>query len=63
MTPRAWARRLGPMPYVVAALAVLTLVALGVAGLTGRFRAASCCAPADPRRDARMRGAFEDDAR
>ena len=49
------------MPYVLAALAVLALVALGVAGLTGRLRAASCCVPADPRRDARMRGAFEDD--
>ena len=51
------------MPYVLAALVVLALLALGVAGLTGRLRAASCCALADPRRDARMRGAFKDDAR
>ena len=51
------------MLYVLAAFAVLALLALAVAGLTGRLRATSCCAPADPRRDARMRGAFEEDSR
>ena len=51
------------MLYVLAAVAVLALLALAVGGLTGRLQAASCCSLADPRRDARMRGAFEDDAR
>ena len=51
------------MLFVLATVALLALLALGVAGLTGRLRAASCCVLADPRRDARMRGAFEDDAR
>lgn len=46
---------------LVAFLSVLTLLAYG--GLTGRIRASSgCCAPADPRKDLRMRAAFDDEA-
>ena len=46
---------------VIVALVALPVLALAVAALTGRVRLQSCCAPADPRRDLRMRGAFEDE--
>jgi hypothetical protein len=48
------------MAYVAALLVVAFLVLLVVGRLTGRVRTGSCCAPADARRDLRMRGAFED---
>ena len=49
---------------MIYAVICVTLV-LGLlvwATLTRRVRLESCCAPADPRRDLRMRAAFEDDA-
>ncbi len=42
-----------------AVLAVLVAL-LAVGALTGRVRARSCCAIADPERDLRMRSAFTD---
>jgi len=49
------------LPFVFGVPAVVFLVLLVYGGLTGRVRLTSCCAVADPRRDLRMRGAFEDD--
>ena len=49
-----------PMQYVFGVPAVVFLVVLVYGGLTGRVRLTSCCAVADPRKDLRMRGAFED---
>ena len=48
------------MAYVAAGLVVAFLALLVVGGLTGRVRTRSCCAPAEARRDLRMRDAFED---
>ncbi len=50
------------MRYVVAALVILPLAALVWASVTRRVRLQSCCSPADPAKDLRMRAAFEDDA-
>ena len=50
------------MAYVAAGLVVAVLALLVVGAVTGRVRTRSCCAPADPSRDLRMRGAFEDEA-
>ncbi|WP_157439478.1 hypothetical protein [Aeromicrobium sp. Root344] len=47
------------MPYVIGALAVGFLALLIVGALTGRVRMSACCTVADPRRDLRMRGAYE----
>lgn len=47
--------------YAVAAVLVAFVVALIVAAVTGRVRLGGCCSPADPRRDLRMRAAFEDE--
>jgi hypothetical protein len=41
-------------------IAALTLL-LVVGALLGRVQAKSCCAVADPRRDLRMRAAYDDD--
>lgn len=49
------------MAYVVGIPVLVFLVALVYGGLTGRVRMTSCCSIADPRRDLRMRAAFEDD--
>ncbi len=49
------------MAYVFGIPALVLLVALVYGGLTGRVRLTSCCAVADPRRDLRMRGAFDED--
>lgn len=49
------------MEIVTALLVALPVVALVHGALTGRLRLTSCCAAADPARDLRMRGAFEDD--
>ncbi|MFN0283352.1 MAG: hypothetical protein ACKVZ6_15435 [Kineosporiaceae bacterium] len=47
---------------LVAAPVVLFLVGLVVGAATGRIRAGrACCAVADPRRDLRMRAAFDDE--
>jgi hypothetical protein len=51
----------GNVQYALAGLVALFLLALAVGAVTGRIRATSCCAPSDPRRDLRMRGAFEDE--
>lgn len=49
------------MTYLLGIPIVLCLGALIYGGLTGRIRmSSSCCAPADPRRDLRMRSAFPD---
>jgi hypothetical protein len=45
------------MTYVIGGLVLAATLALAVGALTGRVRARSCCAVADPRRDLRMRGA------
>ena len=50
------------MAYVFGIPALVLLVVLVYGGLTGRVRLTSCRAVADPRRDLRMRPAFEDDA-
>jgi hypothetical protein len=49
------------MEYVVGIPVLVFLLVVGYGGITGRVRLTSCCAVADPRRDLRMRGAFEDD--
>ena len=49
------------MEYVFGIPALVFLVLLVYGGLTGRVRLSSCCAVADPRRDLRMQGAFDDD--
>jgi len=51
------------MAYVFGVPTVLFLVVLVYGGITGRIRLTSCCAVADPRRDLRMRAAFDDEAR
>jgi len=47
--------------YVVAVLVVLPVLALVAGALLGRVTLQSCCAPADPRCDLRMRAAFDED--
>jgi hypothetical protein len=47
--------------YVIGSVLVLFVLALVAGALTGRVKANSCCAVADPRRDLRMRDAFQDD--
>jgi hypothetical protein len=49
------------MAYVFGVPVLLFLLTLAYGGLTGRVRLTSCCAVADPRRDLRMRAAFEDE--
>ncbi len=48
------------MAYVFGVPALIFLVVVVVGGLTGRIRLTSCCTVADPRRDLRMRAAYED---
>jgi len=48
------------MVYVLGVLVVAFVVLVVVGSVTGRIKIKSCCA-ADPRRDLRMRGAFEDE--
>jgi hypothetical protein len=47
--------------YVIGIPVLVFLVALVYGGLTGRVTMTSCCSIADPRRDLRMRAAFEDE--
>ena len=48
------------MQWVFGIPVVALVVALAVGLLTGRVSARSCCSPADPRRDLRMAGAFDE---
>lgn len=48
------------MTDVLGGLVALFLVALLVAGVTGRVRMRSCCSIADPAKDLRMPAAYED---
>ena len=48
------------MAYVFGVPTLIFLVVVVVGGLTGRIRLTSCCTVADPRRDLRMRAAYED---
>jgi hypothetical protein len=45
------------MQYVIGGIVSLVVIALAIGAVTGRVRARSCCAPADPALDARMRAA------
>ena len=47
------------MRWLVGGAVAVPMLLLAVGALTGRVRARSCCTVADPRRDTRMRGAFE----
>lgn len=46
------------MHYVVGGLVAAFVIVLAVGAITGRVKARSCCAVADPARDLRMRAAF-----
>jgi len=43
------------MQYVIGSVLALATLALAVGAITGRVKVRSCCAPADPARDLRMR--------
>jgi len=43
------------MQYVIGSIIALGTLVLAVGMITGRVKARSCCAPADPDRDLRMR--------
>ncbi|MCZ3386089.1 MAG: hypothetical protein LH630_03785 [Actinomycetia bacterium] len=47
--------------YLIGAVVCAFVALLVVGAVTGRVRSRSCCASADPRRDLRMRAAFEDE--
>ena len=47
------------MRWLAGAAVALPTLLLAVGAVTGRVRARSCCAVADPRRDLRMRRAAE----
>lgn len=49
------------MAYVILVLFLVAVTALTIASLRGRRVARSCCAPANPADDLRMRGVFKDD--
>ena len=49
------------MAFVSLALFLIVVSVLTVATLRGRAAVHSCCAPADPADDLRMRAAFEGD--
>ena len=46
------------MEYVLAGLVVLFVLGLVVGAVSGRVNVRSCCSPADPSRDLRMRDAY-----
>lgn len=50
------------MVQVLGVVVIVFSVLLILGAITGRVTVKSCCAVADPRRDARMRAAFEDAA-
>lgn len=43
------------MQYIIGSVLALATLALAVGAITGRVKVRSCCAPADPARDLRMR--------
>jgi hypothetical protein len=43
------------MQYIIGSVLALATLALAVGAITGRVKVQSCCAPADPARDLRMR--------
>ena len=43
------------MQYIIGSVVALATLALVVGAITGRVKVQSCCAPADPARDLRMR--------
>jgi len=45
------------MQYVIGAVFALLVAALAVGAMAGRVQARSCCSPADPDLDGRMRAA------
>lgn len=49
------------MTFVLGGLVLAGLLALLFGALTGRVHLNSCCAPADPAKDLRMRQAFDSD--
>lgn len=49
------------MAYVILVLFLVAVSALTIASLRGARVAHSCCAPANPADDLRMRGVFTDD--
>jgi hypothetical protein len=50
------------MAFVLLGLLILVVAGLSWASARGGQRVRSCCAPADPRDDLRMRSVFVDDA-
>lgn len=52
---QAWMRDHGPVKLFLGALVLLPMLALAIGAVTGRVRARSCCAVADPERDLRTR--------
>ena len=51
------------LSYLIAAVVLLPVLALVVGALMGRVRIQSCCAPADPAKDLRMRDALTEEGR
>lgn len=51
------------MQFVLAFVVLAFIVAITTLAVTGRLKVRSCCAVADPSRDLRMRGAFDDERR
>jgi len=49
------------MAYLTLAVFLLVVITLTVASMKKRRPIQSCCAPADPANDLRMRAAFDDD--
>lgn len=48
------------MQYVIGSILALATVVLAIGAITGKIKATSCCAPADPARDRRMQVGTED---
>ena len=48
------------LSYLIAAVVLAPVLALVVGAVMGRVRVQSCCAPADPAKDLRMRDGFTD---
>jgi hypothetical protein len=42
------------MRYLIGGLVVVFMIVMLVGGLTGRFKAKSCCVTSEPAKDARM---------
>ena len=48
------------MQYVIGSILALATLVLAVGAITGKVKATSCCAPADPGRDRRMQAMSDD---